>query len=68
MSSIKRKCQVVMLPTEKATNIISINNKLELINKAQMANTINSIVKGFYLYILSSDEEIKEGDWHGLAT
>jgi len=63
MANVKKKCKVVMLPTEKAplkgqiylsdANLyISHNDKRDIfINKAQ------------HLYI-TSDSEIKEGDWY----
>ncbi len=50
-----KKCNVVMLPTEKVTRLIKVNNQLKLTDKS--VNSHNQ-----HLYILS-DEEIKEGDW-----
>lgn len=49
-----------MLPTEKATNIINDRGRLEFIHNKQVASTINSIVKGYHLYITNPNEEIKE--------
>jgi len=65
---MKQLCNVVMLPTEKASNIIintafndgSNKDKLFYSNesKVQCAN-----IRPQHLYI-TSDEEIKEGDWY----
>lgn len=57
-----KKCQVILLETEDKVNIILDNDKLELIKNKQIANTINSSVKGYNLYI-TSNEKINEGDW-----
>ena len=59
---MKKQVDVVMLPTEKATNIINDRGNLEFIPNKQIASTINSTVKGFHLYFLS-DDEIKEICW-----
>lgn len=53
--------KVVMLPTQKATHIILDRNNLDFIEKKQIASTINSIVIGYHLYILSKNDS-KEGD------
>jgi hypothetical protein len=59
---MKKETHIILLPTEKATNIINDRDNLEFIPNKQIASTINSIVKGFHLYFLS-DDEIKEEDW-----
>lgn len=60
---MKNECPVVMLPTEKATNIFKDSNGLLFFSdNYQIAKTINSDCKGYFIYILS-DDEIKEGDW-----
>ncbi len=61
--SMFKKAKVVMLSTNEKINIIEDRGKFELIKNAQKANTINSIVKGYHLYIIS-DDEIKENDWY----
>lgn len=62
MKTEKIKCQVHLLPTENPTKIILDRDILELIDKAQIANTINSSVLGFHLYI-TNNEKPNIGDW-----
>jgi len=58
---MEKKCQVVMLPTDKASNIFLVHhyNILHLLGKKR-----DKDLTGYpqHLYILS-DEEIKESDW-----
>lgn len=61
------KCQVHLLETIKEAKIFSrplpnIKEYLGILSTPQIASTINSECKGYHLYI-TSDEEIKEGDW-----
>ena len=60
---MEKDAKVVMLPTNEKANIILDRGILEYIPNAQIADTINSIVKGYHLYI-TSDDEIKVGDWY----
>lgn len=55
---MKKKCQVVMLPTEKVTRIFLSDDKESM---SQMLYDVKSH-NGVNLYILS-DEKIQEGDW-----
>lgn len=60
---MEKKCKVFLLKTDKETNIFKDIGKLfysEL--EAQTGKSINSIVDGLFMYILSYDE-IKERDW-----
>lgn len=63
-----KKANVVMLPTNEKANIFLRNRvtSKELFSSSpylpQTGNSINSDVIGQHLYI-TSDEEIKEGDW-----
>jgi len=58
---MQKKHQVVMLPTEKESNLFLIKNNNMLIFDKDYHNTIEEIwFQDVYLYILS-DEEIKEG-------
>jgi len=61
---MKKKCQVVMLSTEKATNLFEDHSRYShsFGIKPQTGNSINSIVRGKQLYILS-DDEIKKDDY-----
>jgi len=64
MSSLKKKCQVVMLSTEKASKIVLQGYK----GLGGLLFSNNQYIKSSnyqpqHLYILS-DEEIKEGDWY----
>src|SRR6266403_347430 len=57
---MKKKCKVVMLPTEKASNLVisKIDNKVIYTNnKIKLDSTFNPQ----YLYIIS-DDKIKDGD------
>lgn len=56
------KCKVILITNNQEVNIILDKDKLEFIENKQVANTINSSVKGYHLYIISEDE-IKESDW-----
>lgn len=60
---MEKRFKMVLLPTEKATNIIKDRGELEFIKNKQIASTINSIVKGYFLYILDTQATIKIGDW-----
>jgi hypothetical protein len=51
------------LQTTDKTNIILDKGKLEYIDNEQIASTINSVVKGFHIYVLS-DEQIKVNDYY----
>lgn len=70
MSTIKRKCKTVMLPTEKATNLFIQKSKL-IFTRTATEHGRNNLVKmwnsagyqGQHLYIIS-DDEIKESDWY----
>lgn len=70
MSTIKRKAKVVMLPTEKATNLFIQKSKL-IFTRTATEHGRNNLVKmwnsagyqGQHLYIIS-DDEIKESDWY----
>lgn len=58
--NIKRKCQVLMLPTDKHAAIVQesfLRNKRFILGR-----TLNIGDIGYHLYI-TSDEDIKEGDW-----
>ncbi len=58
---MKKRCQVVMLPTNEKAAIVQesyLHNK-----RLVLGRTLNIGDKGFHLYILSNDE-IKEGDWY----
>lgn len=63
---MKKTFKVVMLPTEKAKNSILLNNSNKLtyfknyLTQDYLKNVLNS--NSNHLYI-TSDEEIKEGDW-----
>lgn len=60
---MEKKCKVVLLETDKETNIFKDRGKLfysEL--EPQTGKSINSIVDRLFMYILSYDE-IKERDW-----
>jgi putative transposon-encoded protein len=50
-----------VLPTDKPSRL-HLDDKLFLSTNYQLSKGINSIVKGRNIYI-TSDEEIKEGDW-----
>jgi len=56
---MKKTHKVVMLATEKASNLCLADTKLVLIKEAKY-NLSN--IKVQHLYIIS-DDEIKEGDW-----
>ena len=58
MNSLKKKCQVVMLPTQKASSLYLLNNELKL----GLNEKGNSAWKNQHLYIIS-DDGINEGDW-----
>ncbi len=63
---MKKKCQVVMLPTEKAIKnvndiVLSRYNELHLVSKND-SSSYNKTTTQQYLHILS-DEEVKEDDW-----
>jgi hypothetical protein len=66
MTTVKRECMVMLLPTEKAENCFYLNgsNKLNYhrgyLTQEYLKNNLNAI--SYHLYILSNDE-IKEGDW-----
>lgn len=51
-----------LLPTDKPSRLHFDHTGLFLSKKYQLSTDINSIVKGKNIYI-TSDEEIKEGDW-----
>jgi hypothetical protein len=55
------KAKGILIPSDKKVNIILDRGKFELIENAQIAHSINSIVKGFFLYIIT-DERIKIGE------
>lgn len=56
-------CSWILLETFKETNIIQDREKYQRIENPQIASTINSIVRGFYLYF-TSYEDIELGDWY----
>lgn len=61
-----KKCQIVMLPTEKAEDCIIItHNKFAKYGKGYFAQDYLSSwgAKSYHLYFLS-DEEINKGDYH----
>lgn len=58
----KAKC--VLLASNQEVNIILDKNKLEFIENAQIASTINSSVKGYHLYILSENDLPIPGEWN----
>lgn len=64
-----KECRVVMLPAEKA-NIISCNSKRLLVFDKSTVSiggyTSDEIFTPQHLYIISPDEEIKEGDWYAV--
>ena len=60
---MKKKLQLVLLSTDKATNLILDKGKLEFISNKQVANTINSACKGFNLHAIS-DENLDIGDYY----
>jgi len=66
MSSLKKKNQVVMLPTEKAENCLVKSGNIIYNFKPKYLFTQSYLKeiygKAYHLYILS-DDEIKEGDW-----
>lgn len=74
MSTVKKKCQVVMLPTEKAEYPCLIKNDDKPDSTGKLwrrlgknnyftQDYLNGIpAKGYHLYIIS-DDEIKHGDW-----
>ena len=56
--NIKRKCQIVLLPTKNKSNIqLQMNEKLHLENGSSIS------LKSYQHLYITSDEEIKEGDW-----
>lgn len=67
METKRKKCKVIMLPTDKETGLFSLNPTVNseityhysIISKVRK----HSIGDGFHLYI-TSDDEIKEGDWY----
>lgn len=58
---MKKEIQVVMLPTEKATNVL-LTGRNDLIHVTKDFGFTETIDRFQHLYFLS-DEEIKEGDW-----
>ena len=58
---MKKKCKVVMLPTENESNIWSHKGRRLYFNQANF-NDINDEIR-YHLYI-TSDDRIKEGDWY----
>lgn len=69
MNSLKKKCQVVMLSTEKASGLL-LGSKLynKIGNNYWETKELDYSVKRQHLYFLS-DDKTKEGDWvkHGLV-
>lgn len=64
MKTIQKKCQVILLPTDKNTQIVKhIHADLNTIHY-RYSNDLyqHEDYQNQYIYILS-DEEIKEGDW-----
>lgn len=60
------RCKVHLLETKEEAKIYSRHTSnvceyLEILDKPQIANTINSECKGYHIYI-TSEEEIEEGD------
>jgi hypothetical protein len=53
-----------LLPTNKPCRLHFDHNGLSISPNLQLSKTINSVVEGRNIYITSSDEEIKEGDWY----
>jgi hypothetical protein len=64
MSSLKKKATVLLLPTNKKSELFICNNILSFTNKHQniLAGVKNYPVTYQHLYIVD-DSEIKEGDW-----
>jgi hypothetical protein len=58
MNTLKEKCQAVMLPSEKESNLHKIGDELGYTTVSR----VNPFAKQQHLYILSNDK-IKEGDW-----
>jgi hypothetical protein len=56
-----KTCKVVMLPTEKDSDLF-IHNPTEVLRYKGHQSELEGIVNKQHLYI-TSDEEIKEGDW-----
>jgi len=57
---------VVMLPTEKASNILLEHNSLRYTNKdlSELKEELIALGVMFQHLYITSDEEIKEGDWY----
>lgn len=63
MNTIKKKCEVVMLPTKKESGLNLFLNKLNAASTILSSRAGEIIVsKAQHLYILS-DDKIEEGDW-----
>ena len=63
MSTVKRKCRVVMLPTEKASFLYERTDLNTLHLGDDIVYNHDQLRVNRHLYILS-DDEIKEGDWY----
>jgi hypothetical protein len=65
MSSLKKKCKVLMLPTDNKSNLVlglKTHNLYSITPKERNVLGDNSI-QFQHLYIIS-DDEVKEGDWY----
>ena len=61
--SLKKKCQIVLLPTNEKVNIVLLVEVNQLIYNVDVMRNGVSKTSNQHLYI-TSDKEIKEGDWY----